>query len=132
MLSYHRATYFIRSVSIIALSVLLFSTVGIHFVHPFFHRHHHYCAQCSHCKSLADSKQSSSLIHKKHVEYQADRNCLICSFLKHFHICKINPFTFLSLLALLSIFRFLFESVLLKQTRFLLIPPRSPPCLPPE
>jgi len=125
MLSYHRATYFIRSVSIIALSVLLFSTVGIHFVHPFFH-HHYYC------KSLTDSKQSSSLIHKKHVEYQANRHCPICSFLKHFHIYKINPFTFLSLLALLSIFRFLFESVILKQTKFLLIPPRSPPCLFPE
>ena len=131
MLSYYRTTYF-RFTSIITLSVLLFSTVGIHFVHSFFHHHHHNCTQCSHYKSLADSKQCSSLIHKKHVEYQVNQNCLICSFLKHFHIYKINPFTFLSLLALLSIFRFLFESVILKQTRFLLIPPRSPPCLSPE
>ncbi len=125
-MSHPKATYFIRSVSIIALSALLFSTAGIHFIHPYFHRH---CEPSSHCKALASSKQSSLFAHDKHVEYKADRNCPICSFLKHFHICKIKLCSFLPLLALLPIFRFLFESNILKQINYLLIPPRSPPCL---
>ena len=125
-MSHPSATYFIRSVSIIALSVLLFSTAGIHFIHPFFHRH---CEQSSHCKTLAGSKQSPPFVHNKHIEYKADRNCPICSFLKHFHIYKIKLCAFLPLLTSLPIFRFLFESVILEQIDYLLIPPRSPPCL---
>ena len=125
-MSYPKATYFIRSVSIIALSALLFSTAGIHFIHPYFHRH---CEPSSHCKALAGPKQSSLFAHNKQVEYKAVRNCPICSFLKHFHICKIKLCSFLPLSALLPIFRFLFESDILKQIDYLLIPPRSPPCL---
>ena len=125
-MSYPKATYFIRSVSIIALSVFLFSTAGIHFIHPFFHRHHE---QSLHCKALAGFKQSPLFVHNKHVKYKADRNCPICSFLKHFHICKTKFCAFPPLLTLLPIFRFLFESVILKQINYLLIPPRSPPCL---
>ena len=125
-MSHLRATYFIRSVSIIALSVLLFSTAGIHFIHPFFHRHRE---QSSHCKALAGSKQSPPFVHNKHVEYKADRNCPICSFLKQFHIYKTKLCAFLPLLTSLPIFRFLFESVILEQIDYLLIPPRSPPCL---
>jgi len=123
-MSHLRATYFIRSVSIIALSVLLFSTAGIHFIHPFFHRH---CERSSHQK--AGSKQSPPFVHNKHVEYKADRNCPICSFLKQFHIYKTKLCAFLPLLTSLPIFRFSFESVILKQIDYLLIPPRSPPCL---
>ncbi len=125
-MSHLRATYFIRSVSIIALSVLLFSTAGIHFIHPFFHRHPE---QSSHCKALAGSKQSPPFVHNKHVEYKADRNCPICSFLKQFHIYKTKLCAFLPLSTSLPIFRFLFESVILEQIDYLLIPPRSPPCL---
>ena len=122
-MSHLRATYFIRSVSIIALSVLLFSTTGIHFIHPFFHRH---CEQSSHCTAFAGSKQSPTI---KHVEYKVDRNCPICSFLKHFHICKTKLCSFLSIFKFLPIFKFLFEFYILKQINYLLIPPRSPPCL---
>jgi len=125
-MSHLRATSFIRSVSIITLSVLLFSTAGIHFIHPFFHRH---CEPFSHCKALAGSKQSPLFAHNKNVEYKANRNCPICFFLKHFHIYKTKSCAFLPLLTLLPIFRFLFESVILKQIDYLLIPPRSPPCL---
>ena len=125
-MSHPKTTYFIRLITIIALSALLFSTAGIHFIHPYFHRH---CELSSHCKALANSKQSSLFAYNKHVEYKADRNCPICSFLKHFHICKTKFCSFLPLLALLPIFRFLFESNILKQIDYLLIPPRSPPCL---
>ena len=125
-MSHLRSTYFIKSVSIIALSALLFSAAGLHFIHPFFHRH---CEQSSHCKALAGFKQSPPFVHNKHVEYKVDRNCPICSFLKHFHIYKIKLCAFLPLLALLPIFRFFFESVIFKQIDYLLIPPRSPPCL---
>jgi len=121
-----KATCFIRFISIIALSALLFSTTGIHFIHPFFH---HHCERSSHSKALAGPKQSPPFVHNKPVEYKADRNCPICSFLKHFHIYKIKLCAFLPLLALLPIFGFLFESVILKQIDYLLIPPRSPPCL---
>ena len=125
-MNHPKATYFIRSVSIIALSVFLLSTAGIHFIHPFFHRHYE---QSLHCKVLVGSIQSPPFVHNKHVEYKADRNCPICSFLKDFHICKTKLCLFLPLLALLLIFGFLFEPVILKQIDYLLIPPRSPPCL---
>ena len=126
-MSHPKAVYFIRSVSIIALSALLFSSAGIHLIHPYFH---HHCEPSSHGKApLAGSKQSSFFAYNKHIEYKADRNCPICSFLKHFHICKTKFCSFLPLLALLPIFRFLFESNILKQIDYLLIPPRSPPCL---
>ncbi len=125
-MNHPRPIYFIRSITIIALSALLFSTAGIHFIHPFFHNH---CKQCSHCKGPAGSKQSPPFIYNKQIECRANQNCPICSFLKHFIIYKTNSFTFSSLLALMPTVKFLFNPVLLKQIDYLLIPPRSPPCL---
>jgi len=125
-MSHLRETYLIRSVVIIALSALVFFTAGIYFIHPFFHSH---CEKSCHSKTLAASKQFPSFFHNKHAEYKADHNCPICSFLKHFHIYKTKFSAFLPLLTLLPIFRFLFESLILKQIDYLLIPPRSPPCL---
>lgn len=121
-----KAIYFIRSITIIALSAFLFSTTGIHVLHPF---SHHHCKQSSQCNAPAASKQSPPFIHNKQIEYQANQNCPICSFLKHFYIYKIKRCTFGPLLALLPIFRFLFKSDILKRIDYLLIPPRSPPCL---
>ena len=130
MLSFfHRTIYFNRFLRILVLSALLFSTAGIHFVHHFFH--HYPCTHHRHGSRFEKPDEyipSLSLIHEKHIEPGADRNCFICSFLKQFRIYKINSYVFSSLFFLL-IFLFLFEPVILKQNKFLLALPRSPPYL---
>jgi hypothetical protein len=130
MLSFfHRTIYFNRFLRILVLSALLFSTAGIHFVHHLFH--HYPCTHYSHGSHFEKSDEyipTLSLIHEKHVEFIADQNCFICSFLKHFRTYKINPHVFSSPLFLL-IFRFMFEPVILKQNKFLLVLPRLPPYL---
>jgi hypothetical protein len=130
MLSFFRRTiYFNRFLRILVLSVLLFSTAGIHFVHHFFHHcpYTHY-RHGSYFEKPAECIPSLSLIYEKYIEPCADQNCFICSFLKQFRIYKIHSHVFLSLFFLL-IFRFLFEPVIFKQNKFLLALPRLPPYL---
>lgn len=128
-MSHLKATHFIRSVSIITLSALLFSTVGIHFVHPFFHHHHnhHHCAGCNHFSVHSGHQDATISIVEKHAISKEQEECPICSFLLHFNLYKAASYTLLHQQECLKEFPLALKSPFARQIDFSPIRARAPP-----
>jgi hypothetical protein len=123
---YLNARHLMRYASIIALSSLLFSTIVIHFIHPFFHRHHH-CAECSRFSAHSYHQFLTFSINEKQVISKKQKACPICSFLSHFNLYKAASYIFLEQQESLKEFPLLLKSVFSKEIDLSPARPRAPP-----
>lgn len=110
---------------ILALAAILFSTVGIHFLHPFFH--HHYCPEDIASSALSDSQVKTPVNEPDHIINSKEDHCPICSFLLHFHLYQVVVSLLLRQLAACEEFVKAILFIFIKQVNCFPVQPRGPP-----
>jgi hypothetical protein len=83
--------YSLRVGLVLALAAVFVAAVGVHIVHPLFHRH---CARCAHdtqCDRI--SREGCVAATEEHMDDGRDQACPICRFLAFFYgqVCEAGP-----------------------------------------
>ena len=112
---------------ILALIAILFSTAGIHFLHPFFHHHHHYCSEDIDSSALSGYQVKTPVNEAKHIINNKQDHCPICSFLLHFHLYQVVFSLLLRQLVACKEFVKAIRFIFIRQVNCFPVQPRGPP-----